>query len=358
MTTPDSIPQYRHWDDIPVPTLLTRTQHGDLDLPRVPAANPSARVTGTDLRGKPATYDLYDARNSTPSKSGPGRLLAMDQAVHTCEDCGARTERPAAVRHGQTRRLCPACALVDAIVTAQGRARVERAAQTAWAREVMADPRSVWVHVDHARRTRTATGRLRACPAVTVTAADHAGLPVLRTIVRLVAAGNTEVPPNAVDQATAAALITERLGGRRVIMWDAFQTEALTCLAPIDVDGRDRLDTRLPSWRGLVDTTGARVWTCLPPDRADRLLVATARMADTTDADTEHREWLNSGRGATVVDITGGDDDTHRIATILRAVGVLVDHTDTEPTRVPDAGGLVRLRVLCHRDGIGGPPTR
>ncbi|OPC84159.1 hypothetical protein B4N89_27425 [Embleya scabrispora] len=350
-----AVPHYEKWSTVPR-YLLTRTQHAELDLPRTPSGRVAARVTGKDFKGKRATFDLFDVRESTPTRTGVARLLASDPALYTCGHCGAHDERPTNARLYGSPLLCSTCFDADRIAVAQQRARNTRADQTTWARKVLADPSAVWVHVHKEPRVRAGDGGPR-CPVWTVTAVDATRAWVLRMVVRPNGARAANAPASAVDEATAAKRIARKLGGRRIVAWDYAHAEPLIRWAkqggrPVVHDFRDALHDRLVGWRGLVDRRGHVVHTCVSPGRADRLLVATVRMAEITSAADDHRALLVADPGATVVDIAGRPESALRLHAILRAVGVVVG--DAEPTlvEVPDAGGMVRLRILCHRDGV------
>jgi hypothetical protein len=355
-----SLPHYPGWTALPAePPLFTKTQLGSLDLPRVPSGPAVARVSGADGAGRTGVFDLYDATaDSKPTRTGPAALLAADQSSHICEACWARPERPVAQRQGQKRRLCQACARVETIRAAQARARVTSARHTEWAREVIADPMAVWVYLEYAAfRPRSRFAGSRPGPAVTMTAVDFTGAWVLRMVVRLVPETHRDAPAKSVDERTAARRVAAKLGGRRIVLWSAEDAGLLSLWSkdggiPIRFDPKDVLENRLPAWRAVVDPHGAPVGDCLSPGRADRLLVATARMAEITNAVEEHGEWLTSGGGAAIVDITTDPESAARLHAILRAVGAVLDDAEPQPVAVSGVEGLVRLRVLCHRDGV------
>jgi len=365
-TTPvpaPAVPEYRHWDDIPRPTLLTKTQHAELDMPRVPASRVAARVWGKDFRGKDdVLIDLYDAHASMPTATGPERLLAAAvDRTHTCGVCRAHSERALwrYPEHGN-RRLCSGCASVASTLAAQNEAIVERARQVEWAREVTADPTTAWVHFRYARRTRTPAGKLRPPAHVTVTAVDHTGASLARMTIRLAGPRSTdEVPANAVPLDKASRQLARRLADRRLIAWDHDDARVLArwireAGAACRHSANDELWKRLPAWRGIVTPGGGRVRECLPPGRADRLYVATVRMAAMPDLADDARAWLTTRPGATHVEITGDEEAVDRVHAVLRAVGIVHQDVEPRPVPLPDNPGAVTVSVLCHRDGITG----
>ncbi|OPC76641.1 hypothetical protein B4N89_44935 [Embleya scabrispora] len=356
------VPTYDTWDDVPDPRWMTRTQHADLDMPRKPSPRVVARVWGSDFRGGDTLLDLHDATHSTPTTTGAARLLAADvDRTHTCDTCGAHSERVLAVhpRHGR-RRLCPACAKVATIRTAQREAVTRRAAESAWARRVVADPTSAWAHLRYGPRSRTEAGRRRRPPYVLVTAVDHTGATLVRTTIRLASPRSTdEVPNDAVPLDKAARQLTRRLGGRRLIVWRAEDAAAIrewTGDGPAAcryVDG-DALAQRLPAWRGVVTRDGTRVPACLSPGRADRLFVATMRMASLPELDDTARAWLTTGPGTARVEVTGDEEFARRVHAVLRAVGIVADDAEPAPTPLRGMPGTVTMAVHCHRDGVTG----
>lgn len=292
---------FEGWGTVPWP-LLQANQLAGLDLPRSPAARVAARVRGRDCDNETVVRALYDARESTPDGAGIAELLTARTGRHVCSGCDARTEQ-VTTRCGDGRNLCPACLTVTMITFSQARAREERARQAAWAREVLADPASTWVHVDATPGSTAPDGRSgpAAAATVTVTAIDRSRTPLPPLSIPLVT-GSPGAPSRAAanrgtheavgsrdtDETVTSRDIDETVASRwrerRLIVWDHGHGRILTAWSEhgevrLRCDYQDMLHHRLPAWRGLVDATGKPVRECLPPGRADRLYVATARMA-------------------------------------------------------------------------------
>ncbi|MFI6980859.1 hypothetical protein ACIBSV_20025 [Embleya sp. NPDC050154] len=290
---------FEGWGTVPWP-LLQANELARLDLPRNPAARVVARVRGRDCDNENVVRALYDARDSMPDGAGIEELLTARGDRHVCSGCDARTEQ-VTTRCGDGRNLCPACLTVTMITLTQARAREERARQAAWAREVLADPTSTWVHVDATPGSTAPDGRSgpAAAATVTVTAIDRSRTPLPPLSIPLVT-----VSPHAPSRAAASRQTHQALTsrdtdetvastwrGRRLIVWDHGHGRILTAWSErvevrLRCDYQDMLHHRLPAWRGLVDATGNPVRECLPPGRADRLYVATARMAAGPDPAT------------------------------------------------------------------------
>ncbi|MEU0938985.1 hypothetical protein [Embleya sp. NPDC005971] len=307
--------------------------------------------------------DLYDSLQSTPTATGAERLLAAPvDRTHTCSRCGAHSERVLAEykqRDGNRRRLCVECARSMRSHAAQCEAADERALQTAWAREVTTDPTSAWAHLHYPPRGRTTSGRLRPPPYVLVTAVDHTGALLVRMTIRLAGLRSTEeVPTAAVPLEKARRQLARRLGGRRLITWESDHAHTIAkwireggaeCRR---VDG-DTLYYRLPRWRGIV-RDGNRVYECLPPGRADRLYVATVRMAALPELADDARAWLTAGPGRTRVEVTGDEEAARRIHAVLRATGIVADDAEAAPVPLDDSPVVVTMAVFCDRDGVAG----
>ncbi|WP_331771989.1 hypothetical protein OG948_51415 (plasmid) [Embleya sp. NBC_00888] len=288
---------FQGWGTVPWP-LLQANQLARLDLPRNPGARVAARVRGRDCDNENVVRALYDARESTPDGAGIEELLTARTGRHVCSGCDARTEQ-VTTRCDDGRNLCPACLTVTMITLTQARAREERARQAAWAHEVLADPASTWVHVDATPGSTAPDGRSGPAATVTVTAIDRSRTPLPPLSIPLVTASPDAPSRAAASRATHAAVtsrdtdetVASRWRGRRLIVWDHDHGRILTAWSErgevrLRCDYRDMLHHRLPAWRGLVDTAGKPVRECLPPGRADRLYVATARMAAGPDPAT------------------------------------------------------------------------
>jgi hypothetical protein len=281
---------YEGWRQVP-DGLMTATQLGELEYPRLPLGRPTAWVTTYDWRDKKTEVALYDARQCPPTKSSAKALTAAaarSTRGRVCADCGARCERPIPADVGD-RPLCPVCRLVVQLRVAQQGIAAGRATLVAQAQEWLARPDVAIVQVDLVNPGPTPGGSARRDTAIRVAAVDVDGRRMVDALVSLVGPKARIVEPDAIPTADGAAIVHGALIGRPLIAWEGGELLALVRSLPhADWPERrwgswdeDRIAAVQPvstRWRGQLDERRNLV-PSLPPGTPDRVLLHLQRIA-------------------------------------------------------------------------------
>lgn len=362
-------PRYDGWKSVP-PNLLTKTQLGELDMPRIPAPEqePAGTVRTFNYRGRSDEFDLYDVAETAPSTATAHKLAASRTPAadtrHLCVDCGARTERPCALREAHARRLCEACAHIADLAAAQIRLRAARAEHAAWAAGIVADPHVRYVHIRSVHGPAPDEGKRPPLLAVHITIADHDGATVLETDVSARVNGILKAAPaGTIRWETGATQVADTLRGHRVVCWSqghALQLRKLLARTDATPEHIDAVDEKAAQWRGDVSPTSGALRSATDPGRADRLWLVIARMGATpipaAEAFTGVDERLRADpRAAHLHLITHHEATAERIESLFRmldvAAGPATITRGTASRRVP---GATEMHLPIHLDGMPG----
>ena len=269
--------------------LMTKTQLGELEFPRVAQDQAQAWMECTDWRGRPDTVALYDVRQAPPSRASAAQLEAAQRSsVRVCGDCGARPDGALwTLEEGV--RVCRSC-----LVVARLRREQQKMASLGrfYARQVAdllaADPGPAVVYVRRIRPPR-AEGATRTPPVCALDLDLFADGRRTRMVLRLGGARNPHVPETAVPVAQAAPRVAALVEGRRLVAWDDQAVDNVQFLgerlrkAGVDVPGWHEVwQARLPArvWRGEVDVMSRGLRGAVDPGTSDRLALLLRRMAD------------------------------------------------------------------------------
>lgn len=361
-------PRYDGWTAVP-PNVLTKTQLGELDIPRIPAPTqkPAGTVRTFNYRGRSDEFDLYDIADTAPSPASARQLAAARTPAadmrHLCADCGARTERPCALREAHARRLCEACAHIADLAATQIRLRNLRAEHAAWAAGVVGDAQVRYVHIRSIRGPAT-DGKPGPLAAVHITIADHEGAPVLEFDVSARLGGILKTAPaGTIRWETGAAQVADALRGHRVVCWSAGQALQLRkLLARTDgtPENIDAVEEKASQWRGDVSPTSGVLRPATDPGSADRLWLLVARMAATpatVDAFAGVDERLRTDPNALHLHlITHHAETAERIESVLRALGMAAGPaTITRGVASRRVPGAVEMHIPVQPDGLPAP---
>lgn len=282
---------FSSWSDVPAGVYLTKTQLAQLDLPRRPG-EVAAWVDGYDYRDKKAEIDLYRVDESVPSPA-TGRALTAARArtdapdPRLCTSCGAHPELPVTV-YQDGDRLCRACVHIRQLQTVQREFSVRRATAATRAAELLADERTMVVHVELTLRGTTPSGTQRPPSAAHLIALDTAGRGLIDTTVRLVGPRSAGIPAGAISPDDAAPAVREALAGRRLVRWgydalaplaEAFRRAHWSDVLPAGYGTEPTLLDLTMNWRGDIDHRNRAVRGIIPPGRPDRMLYLLQQIA-------------------------------------------------------------------------------
>jgi hypothetical protein len=291
MTAASEIRHFRSWSDVPPGVYLTKTQLAQLDLPRRPAA-PAAWVDGYDFRDKKTAIDLYRVDESVPSPA-TGRALTAARArtngpdPRQCTHCGAHPELPCSV-YQDGDRLCRACAHSRSLQAVQRESAGRRGQAAARAAELLADDRTVLVHVDLTQRGTTPSGARRSPSAARAVVLDTTGRQLADITVRLVGPRSAGIPDGALAPDDAAPPLRQALTGRRLVRWGHDDLAPLrhtliragwSEIFPTGYGNDYDLWTLTANWRADIDHRTRSPRTVTPPGRADRMLYLLQQIA-------------------------------------------------------------------------------
>ena len=283
--------EYDSWEQVPE-HLRTKTQLADLDLPRVPGGEKTARVYDRGPHGRRGGFDLYDARASMPSPASARQLEAsrfrQTEDSRGCQDCGAHTDGPATPFHDDAReewvRLCWACLHIARLRQTQHNLAAARCRAAEKAAALLAADTAAVVHVAAIAPPAGENGRPRRPVAAVVEAVTPSGVGLVSMTVRLNQSRSTLIPPDAVPLADALPHLGEVVAGRDLVEW------AVGALRPLEdafaaPDGqnprRERvtLEREVAVWRGEIDPRTRRPLALIEPGRADRMALLIRRIA-------------------------------------------------------------------------------
>jgi len=282
---------YYGWQQVP-PHLLTVTQLGELEFPRVPPRriDIAARVETYDYRDRKTTVAVYDANTAAPTKASAAVLQAAasrSTRARTCGDCGARCQRP--LPHDeQDRPLCSACWQVAKLREAQRSAAKKRADAAATVAAWLTDwPDLAVVQVDPTIPPPAPSGRARPAAAVRVWAVDAGGARLVDVTVRLGGPHNEFVPAEAVARAEAVPLVHAALLARPLLVWSSDELGRLRTACPHEQwpSGKDVSDRHATvrdvsaRWRGELDWRSRGLLAVIAPGTPDRLMLHLRRVA-------------------------------------------------------------------------------
>lgn len=296
-------PWYSRWSEVPW-TLASKSQMARADLPREPAGAVRGYVAGRDFRDKEMDVELYDVRESKPTKASGVQLASAEvrrsATVRVCTDCGAQCQLPLSERQG--RYLCAMCWRIAMVVDTQIELRERRVANAAWARSLFASGSLAVVWVELVDAEPTPSGRKRPPLAARVHVVDENGKRLLDLLVRLAGPRTKGAPADAVPPEVGGTKLGKVFAGRRRVVWGPLQTvlERLSELGhPVELEpnpprepgvwhryGRnwpDGVADRYAQWRGELDPATSELRTPWPPGTADRLWLCLKRMAETVD---------------------------------------------------------------------------
>lgn len=292
---------YAGWWEVPA-HLMSATNLGELEFPRVAEGEPVAWVDADDWRGKKDSVALFDVNLCPPSKASAGQLVAAGRKSskqRVCEDCGARCQRPLP-RHSEAdqRRMCPACRQIARLRERQAEVAELREQHREWAAKLLAGESGVAVQVDLVVPPPTDSGRKRPATAARVRAADLTGKRVLDVTLRLVGPRAKWVPEEAVSTEEGVPKVHKALLGKTLILWSSTEMEALREAAPHETwkgevpswrvkpgeqpPERARVATvrtKATQWRGQLDPRHRNLVDCVAPGSPDRLVLLVQRMA-------------------------------------------------------------------------------
>lgn len=316
------ITTYTRWSEVPW-YLMSRTQLGDLDLPRDPSGQDVAAVVETyDWRDKKDVVELFEVHRCPPTRASGKQLesaAARGKDRRTCRRCGARCQRPlTAEPPGRSSHVeqvevgplvCPACRVVIRLLGKQQELAAARLEHAARAAEVLRWERLAVLWVDEIVPPPTPSGAARKMTAVRIRACDANGKELLDVTVRLVSERAKFVPPGAVAQEEAVPVVHAALLGRPLVAWDPAAFTRLHQLAPhetlphrppewelvdgqrtwVPYDERERrqdlqvehetVGGRVKQWRGQLDPKSGELTPCVLPGTPDRLLYLLRKMA-------------------------------------------------------------------------------
>ncbi|WP_285647151.1 hypothetical protein [Lentzea sp. NBRC 102530] len=326
--------------------LMSRTQLGDLDLPRDPSGQAVVAVVKTsNWRGKKDEVELYDVHRCPPTRASGKHLesaAARGGDRRTCQRCGAQCQRSLAPEPPAHRSdgveveagplVCPACRFVIKLQRKQDELAAARPKHAARAVEVLAWERLAALWVDEVVPPPTPSGAARKTTAVRVQACDVDGKELVDVTVRLVGERAKFVPSGAIAPEEAVPVLHAALLGRPLVAWDGDVLLRLYQLATHEtlphsppeqelVDGqrksvsfeerKRRLGLQVPhavmakrvqEWRGQLGLKSLELEPSVPPGSPDRLLYLLRRMAATAVVDE-----------AAVVDEEGQGASTHAV---------------------------------------------
>ncbi|MGW2425185.1 hypothetical protein ACWC0C_39100 [Streptomyces sp. NPDC001709] len=287
---------YDSWRQVP-PTLATRTQLAHADLPRQPGGPVRAYVNARDFRDKKTRQPLYLVAEAEPTAASAAQLAAAAarrMAIRQCEDCGARAQQPLTAY--EDRHLCAMCRSIARVRERQRELREGRPELSAWARRLLGlkDLAIVWAEVQAAEPT--GSGRARPPLSTRVTAVDHGGKALCDLRVQLAGPRTPGVPGDAVPAGEAAAVLRDRLGGRRLMGWTPVALEPvvkrlaalghqldlawISTMPGPDWNGWDTtMRGRAAQWRAEFDPSTGDLLPAWEPGRADRLHLMLTRIA-------------------------------------------------------------------------------
>lgn len=280
---------YQGWRQVPA-GLHSKTQLGDLDLPRVPGGPVRAHVETYDWRDKKTSVPLYALAESVPSPATIGQLEAARRrgdGGRVCDRCGAYPDRPLPA---DGEGLCMACNRARRLLEATDQAARDRVDVARWAAGILdpAMPPAVVLHVRQFFRPPAPSGRRNPDPiAVAVDAVDTTGARLVTATVRIAGPRVRSVPADAVDPAAIEEQICALLAAPVIVTWTSGTTRILRTLYGIDPPASwyggnpNDLDWRATLWRGDVDPDTLTCRSALHPGRADRMLLILRRMAAT-----------------------------------------------------------------------------
>ena len=288
--------EYDGWRAVP-PDLFTRSQLRDMDMPRMPIewARPVAAVTAPGAVRRRERYQLYDVAHTVPSPAS-ARALRSARArqgwdAFICDDCGAVSELPLA-EHPDRTRLCPACRHIVTIRAVQAKGATVRAGAIVWAMEQAADDAVLIVSAVPVLPPPAPSGRIGTPVALHVTGAHTNLTTVLDVTAALVGPRSKNLPAHAVPAEQAWRTIRAALKGRRLLIWDRYDTAS--ALHPAELDPQtlrtaasDPIGEQVHAWRGRTnpDRPGVYAVSTHHPGRADRMALLLRRMAGQPDID-------------------------------------------------------------------------
>jgi len=288
---------YDGWWQVP-DYMLSATQLGELEFPRVPTESPSAWVNSRDWAGRKVEFPLYNSRLCPPTKATAGMIAATaarSHSVRVCTDCGARCQRILSGKVGG-RPLCPACQSVVRLRQEQTKASADRAEAIIKCREMLARPGTAVVQVQTINPGLTRAGTARPNTAVQVSAVDTTGKPLLGVLVSLVGPRARIREPEAIAREEGVPMVHSVLLDRPMVAWDLGEVRTLVeefshpswprhSWGIWDFERATQVKGFSTAWRGQVDTN-RRLIDSLPPGTPDRLLLHLQRIAaDQTEGD-------------------------------------------------------------------------
>lgn len=281
---------YDSWGRVPT-YLMTRTQLGELEFPRVPG-DVAGRVKTFDWRRKPDTLDLFDVREAAPSPASAAQLEAAQRAaVRTCGQCGARPDgRLWELSTGV--RVCRPCLLVARLRKVQQDLAERRRGHAREVAELLAaEPGPVVVYPRRIRPPRS-EGAKRTPPVCAVELDTWAGGRRARVVLRVGGVRNPHVPQDAVPLKEGAPVVAALLADRTPVVWDEEAADELAAIgehlsrAGQHVPGRAQVWSarwRAMVWRGDVDVSTRALRNVVDPGSPDRLALLLRRIAAHAD---------------------------------------------------------------------------
>jgi hypothetical protein len=289
------VPLYSGWRNVPG-GLYSRTQLGDLDLPRVAGGPVRAQVDALNWRDKFESVQLYRLSESTPSGASVTRLesaRAKSKTARVCTDCGARPDLPPRDFGDADREpvaLCNACAQIAKLRAAQGELPVRRADAVRWACDMLSDallPAYV-VHVVKVLRPEAPSGRQDRNPiAYRIEAVDTAGGRVIAATVQATNSRVKAMPDGAAPLDSVVDEMHAIATAQTVVTWDPLEMSPLRALVGVPAPpgwyggNPNYMSRRVQNWRGDVDPQTCDLRSAVHPGRADRMWLLLKRMAET-----------------------------------------------------------------------------
>lgn len=287
--------RYDSWGQVPE-HLRTKTQLADLDLPRIPGAEPVAYVY--DRRpcgGRKTTFELYDLGTSLPSPASARQLEAararQHPAARTCAECGAHPDSGSGLsvvgedEQRRARLLCRTCRHIEQLHERLAQAAADRARTAEEAAAWLAADTAAVVHVREIAPPPGENGRPKRPIALAVGAVTPSGKPLAQWQIRLNKSRNPLVPAGAIPADDALPALREQLAGRDVIEWSVGSITPIESAftAPREPGQRPRelavLERAVARWRGEIDPRFRRLTYQLDPGRADLMALLIRRMA-------------------------------------------------------------------------------
>jgi hypothetical protein len=289
------VPLFSGWRNVP-DGLYSRTQLGDLDLPRIAGGPVRAQVDALNWRDKFESVQLYRLSESTPSGASVARLesaRAKSKTARVCADCGARPDLPPRDSGDADREpvaRCNACMQIAKLRAAQGELPVRRADAVRWARDMLSEallPAYV-VHVVKILRPAATSGRQDRNPiAYRIDAVDAAGGRVLAATVQATRSRVKSMPAEAVPLDSAVDELRAITAAQTVVTWDALEMSPLRALVGVPAPpgwyggNPNSMSRRVQNWRGDIDPYSCGLRSAVHPGRADRMWLLLKRMAET-----------------------------------------------------------------------------